>query len=119
MNEKSDNQMSKAIDSLMNFETVKYFNNEEFEMNRYKQGFKDYQKSRKTLRISYMYLSLGENFIDNSGMLAGSLLTAYMVVNELKTVGKKHICYKQHHLLWSCSETIEMSFQVIMFFLEP
>ena len=99
MNDKSDKQMSKAIDSLMNFETVKYFNNEEFEMNRYKQGFKDYQKSRKTLRISYMCLCLGENFIDNSGMLAGSLLTAYMVVTELKTVGKKHICYKQHHLL--------------------
>ena len=104
MNDKSDKQMSLAIDSLMNFETVKYFNNEEYEMNRYKQGFKDYQKSRKTLKISYLCLCLGESFIDNSGILAGSLLTAYMVVNELKTVGKKHICYKQ-----------QTSFTLIMF----
>ena len=38
MIDKNDSRRSKATDSLMNFETVKYFNAEEYEMNRYMEG---------------------------------------------------------------------------------
>ena len=94
MNDKSDNQMSKAIDSLMNFETVKYFNNEEHEMNRYKKAIAEYQKSDKILTLTHIFVCIGESIINNSGYLAGSLLTASMVAKQLNTVGKKHLLWK-------------------------
>ena len=94
MIDNNDKRRTKAIDSLMNFETVKYFNNEEYEMNRYKEAIKEYQKSDKTLTLSYILVCIGESIIDNSGYLAGSLLTASMVAKQFKTVGKKHLMWK-------------------------
>ena len=92
MIDKNDNLRTQAIDSLMNFETVKYFNNEEYEMKRYKEHIAESQNSDKTFTLTCIFLSIGESIIDNSGLLLGSLVTASMVVQHLKTVGKKHLC---------------------------
>ena len=92
--DKMDNKRTQAIDSLMNFETVKYFNNEEHEMNRYKKAIAEYQKSDKTLTLTHIFVCIGESIINNSGYLAGSLLTASMVAKQLNTVGKKHLLWK-------------------------
>lgn len=43
MNAYDNAQRAKAVDSLLNFETVKYYNNEEFEQRRYKQAILTYQ----------------------------------------------------------------------------
>ena len=43
MIEKGDNRRTKAIDSLMNFETVKYYGAEQEEVNQYNTSIKDYQ----------------------------------------------------------------------------
>lgn len=43
MNEADNKQRSKAVDSMLNFETVKYFNAEEFEIERYDEAIVSYQ----------------------------------------------------------------------------
>lgn len=43
MNLKDNKMKQKAVDSLLNFETVKYYSNEEFEVDRYDDAIKDYQ----------------------------------------------------------------------------
>ena len=56
MIDKNNEKQAKAIDSLVNFETVKYFNAEEHEMKRYKQGISDYQNSDWKLRFAFHIL---------------------------------------------------------------
>ena len=95
MIDKNDSRRSKATDSLMNFETVKYFNAEEYEMKRYKEGIRESQTSLKTLFNSNLCLGYAKCFINNSGHLTGSLLAASQVVNQDKTIGKKYL-YVHH-----------------------
>ena len=47
MNEADSTTNSRAVDSLLNFETVKYFNNESFEANRYDTDLAAWEKARK------------------------------------------------------------------------
>ena len=48
MNQADNDVSTKMIDSLLNFETVKYFNNEDFEANRLDQSLEDYEFSSKS-----------------------------------------------------------------------
>ena len=89
MIDKNDSRRSKATDSLMNFETVKYFNAEEYEMKRYMEGIREYQTSLKTLSNSNLFLGFAKCFINNSGNLTGFLLAASQVANQDKSIGKK------------------------------
>jgi len=69
MNEMDSKANQKAIDSLLNFETVKYFGNEAFEAKRYDENLARYQsaaiKSQKTLA----YLNLGQQIIIATGLM--------------------------------------------------
>lgn len=59
-----DNQSnSRAIDSLLNYETVKYFNNERFEAEQYDQGLEEWEKARLKNRLSMVALNTGQAFI--------------------------------------------------------
>ena len=89
MNEKDNAKRTKAVDSLLNFETVKYYNAEEYEINRYKEAILNYQDCEWNVMASLNLLNFVQSFINNGGFLAGSLLAAYMVSNGTKTVGKK------------------------------
>ena len=70
MNELDSKAHTRAIDSLLNFETVKYFNNEEFEARRYDDNLERYRqaalKSQRTLSI----LNAGQQLIIASGLVA-------------------------------------------------
>ena len=88
MNEKDNAKRTKAVDSLINFETVKYYNAELYEIDRYKQAILDYQKCEWTVMASLNLLNFIQSFITNGGLLGGSILAAYMVSQDLKTVGK-------------------------------
>lgn len=70
---------TKAVDSLLNFETVKYYNAEGFEINRYKDAILDYQEADWKSSISLNILNLAQNAIITGGLLSGSLLFAYEV----------------------------------------
>ena len=89
--DKADARRTKATDSLLNFETVKYFSAEEYEMNRYVEGISKYQKSNKKLFFSTLCMNFGQNLINIVGQLIGCLLAAFLVANQDKTIGKIRI----------------------------
>jgi len=87
MNDMDSKANQKAIDSLLNFETVKYFGNEAFEANRYDENLKRYQvaavKSQKSLAI----LNLGQQIIIAVGLVLILWRATLGVVAETMTLG--------------------------------
>ncbi|CAH8529672.1 unnamed protein product [Heterobilharzia americana] len=83
-----DNQKStKAVDAVLNFETVKYYNAEQFEVNRYNQAFIEYQKADWRNSFSLNILNSVQNVTISIGFMCGVLLCARDVVNQTLTVG--------------------------------
>jgi len=78
---------SRAVDSLLNFETVKYFNNEKLEADRYDVSLKNMEeatvKSLKTLAV----LNVGQSLIISLGVTAMMWRAALGVVNGTMTIG--------------------------------
>ena len=87
MNEMDSKANQKAIDSLLNFETVKYFGNEAFEAGRYDENLLRYQaaavKSQKTLA----FLNLGQQIIIAVGLMLILWRATVGVVNGTMTLG--------------------------------
>ncbi len=63
MNELDSNAHSKAVDALLNYETVKYFNNEKFEAERYDRGLESYRKAAVKSQASLSMLNIGQQLI--------------------------------------------------------
>uniref|UniRef100_A0A8C5HMH6 ATP-binding cassette, sub-family B (MDR/TAP), member 6a n=1 Tax=Gouania willdenowi TaxID=441366 RepID=A0A8C5HMH6_GOUWI len=87
MNLQDNNAKSKAVDSLLNFETVKYYNAENYEVNRFEDAILKYQASEWKTQASLALLNQSQNLIIGSGLLAGSLLCAYFVTEGKFQVG--------------------------------
>lgn len=68
MNQQESSANGKAIDSLINYETVKLFNNEEHEVDRYDLSLKDYSASSILTQQSLSMLNLGQNAIFSCGL---------------------------------------------------
>ncbi|MGL4232278.1 MAG: ABC transporter transmembrane domain-containing protein, partial [Casimicrobium sp.] len=62
MNELDSKANSKAIDSLLNYETVKYFGNERYEADRYDQSLQRWEKAAVRSQTSLSLLNLGQSF---------------------------------------------------------
>ncbi|KAI8325821.1 P-loop containing nucleoside triphosphate hydrolase protein, partial [Martensiomyces pterosporus] len=83
-----DNEMeARAVDSLLNFETVKYYNAERFECREYAQAVDDYQDAEWKSNATMNLLNSGQNLIVQLGLLAGALLSAKRVSDGEMTVG--------------------------------
>jgi ABC-type transport system involved in Fe-S cluster assembly fused permease/ATPase subunit len=63
VNELDSAANTRAIDSLLNYETVKYFNNEGFEARRYDEQMARWQRAQERSQISLSYLNIGQAFI--------------------------------------------------------
>ena len=63
MNEADQEANTKAIDSLLNYETVKYFGNEEHEARRYDVALQSYETAAVRTRVSLAFLNIGQNAI--------------------------------------------------------
>ncbi|XP_060923111.1 ATP-binding cassette sub-family B member 6 [Limanda limanda] len=87
MNLQDNNAKSKAVDSLLNFETVKYYNAENYEVARFEDFILKYQASEWKTQASLAFLNQTQNLIIGSGLLAGSLLCAYFVTEGKFQVG--------------------------------
>ncbi|XP_029305258.1 LOW QUALITY PROTEIN: ATP-binding cassette sub-family B member 6 [Cottoperca gobio] len=87
MNLQDNNAKSKAVDSLLNFETVKYYNAESYEVSRFQDAILKYQVSEWKTQASLAFLNQTQNLIIGSGLLAGSLLCAYFVTEGKFQVG--------------------------------
>ena len=87
MNELDSRAHSRAIDSLLNFETVKYFNNEDFEARRYDENLERYRKvaikSQRTLSL----LNAGQQSIIAIGLVAMLWRATQGVVDGSMTLG--------------------------------
>ncbi|MCG8493681.1 MAG: ABC transporter ATP-binding protein/permease [Sneathiellales bacterium] len=87
MNEKDSEANTKAIDSLLNFETVKYFGNEGHESVRFDKAIAGYEKAAVTSQTTLAYLNIGQGFIISVGLMAVLYISASGVVNGTMTVG--------------------------------
>ncbi|CZT01761.1 hypothetical protein WAI453_006789 [Rhynchosporium graminicola] len=76
-----------AVDSLINYEAVKYFNNEKFEVGRYDQALKEYEKSSIKVATSLALLNSGQNLIFSSALTAMMYFAADGVAKGSLTVG--------------------------------
>src|ERR1700704_3798811 len=78
---------TRAIDSLLNYETVKYFNNEEFEARRYDENLKHYEDAAVRAEASLGILNIGQSLIIAAAVTALMVLAAQGVVNKSLTLG--------------------------------
>ncbi|TGO46178.1 hypothetical protein BOTNAR_0607g00020 [Botryotinia narcissicola] len=76
-----------AVDSLINYEAVKYLNNEKYEVGRYDQALKAYEKSSIKVATSLAFLNSGQNLIFSSALTAMMYLAADGVATGNLTVG--------------------------------
>ncbi|MEE9314929.1 MAG: ABC transporter ATP-binding protein/permease [Rhizobiaceae bacterium] len=87
MNKSDTEANSKAIDSLLNFETVKYFGNEEMEAERFDESMAGYEKAATKTWTSLGWLNFGQTVIFSIGMLACMVLSAMAVQRGEQTIG--------------------------------
>lgn len=87
MNESDTDANSKAIDALLNFETVKYFGNERMEAERYDSSMERYQDAATRTWTSLAWLNLGQMVIFTVGMTAVMAMAASAVIAGEKTIG--------------------------------
>ncbi len=87
MNESDTEAHSKAVDSLLNYETVKYFGNEELEARRFDASMARYEKAAVRTYTSLGVLNSGQAVIFTVGMVACMLLAARDVMAGTLTVG--------------------------------
>ncbi len=91
MNDLDSKANTKAIDSLINYETVKYFGNEDYEANRYDEGLKSYENAAVRSQTSLSLLNTGQSLIiaaavtmilwrATEGVIAGTMTLGDMVL---------------------------------------
>ena len=78
---------TQAIDSLLNYETVKYFNNEDFEARRYDVHLRQWEDAATRSQVSLSWLNLGQQLIIAIGVTAMMWQAAAGVVAGTMTVG--------------------------------
>ena len=87
MNQSDTDANTKAVDSLLNFETVKYFNNEAHETRRFDRSMETYSKASIQAQISLSILNTGQAAIMAAGMGVVMALTALGIKDGRFTVG--------------------------------
>ncbi|MCY7295237.1 ABCB family ABC transporter ATP-binding protein/permease [Alteromonas sp. a30] len=87
MNQADTSSNSRAIDSLLNYETVKYFNNEEYEAKRYDVDLKAWEDARRKNRLSVFVLNGGQAFIIASAMTGMLVFAGFGVQSGDMTIG--------------------------------
>nr|WP_237739914.1 ABC transporter ATP-binding protein/permease [Rheinheimera nanhaiensis] len=86
-NQADNTTNSRAIDSLLNYETVKYFNNEQYEANTYDSFLAKWEQARLKNRLSLLALNSGQALIIAAAITALMWLAADEVVNNALTLG--------------------------------
>jgi ATP-binding cassette subfamily B protein len=78
---------SHAVDSLLNYETVKYFNNEEYEARRYDSFLQEYERADVKTETSLGLLNIGQSVIIAIAVTSLMILTSQGVVSQNLTIG--------------------------------
>ncbi|MBI1181925.1 MAG: ATP-binding cassette domain-containing protein [Alphaproteobacteria bacterium] len=77
MNRQDTEANTKAVDSLLNYETVKYFGNEEHEARRYDKAMRRYERAAVRNQASLSGLNIGQNAIIAVGLVVVMVMSAY------------------------------------------
>ncbi|MFL0797511.1 MAG: ABC transporter ATP-binding protein/permease [Cellvibrionaceae bacterium] len=86
-NQADSSSSTRAIDSLLNFETVKYFTNEKYEADRYDENLADWEKAKRKNRLSLFALNGGQSLIIALAMTSMLVLAAVNTVEGDMTLG--------------------------------
>src|SRR3954464_8629423 len=86
-NELDSRANTRAIDSLLNYETVKYFNNEEFEARRYDESLQQYENAAVKTEASLGVLNIGQSLIIAIAVTILMVFAAQGVVGRSLTLG--------------------------------
>jgi len=87
MNVRDQEANTRAIDSLLNYETVKYFGNEDHEARRYDKALERYQHAATISQQSLSLLNIGQGFIIAGGLVAVMSMAGYGVAAGRMTLG--------------------------------
>ncbi len=87
MNEADNDAGTKAIDSLLNFETVKYFGNEKHEADRYDSAMARYEGAAIKTWVSLAVLNAGQAIIYSIGLTIVMLMAAMAIIKGNQTIG--------------------------------
>ena len=87
MNDQDTDANQKAIDSLLNFETVKYFGAEKWEADRYDVAMENYEAAAIKTNYSLAFLNFGQSFLITGGLVAVMVMAAFGVQRGDLTVG--------------------------------
>ncbi|MBN9234235.1 MULTISPECIES: ABCB family ABC transporter ATP-binding protein/permease [Phyllobacteriaceae] len=87
MNDSDTDANTKAIDSLLNFETVKYFGNEAMEASRFDRSMARYESAATRIWTSLGWLNFGQGVIYGLGTTVVMCMSAYEVMNKTQTIG--------------------------------
>jgi len=86
-NELDSKANTRAIDSLLNYETVKYFGNEEYEARRYDENLRSYEAAAVKTEASLGLLNIGQSLVIAAAVTALMVLAAQGVVTKSLTLG--------------------------------
>jgi ATP-binding cassette subfamily B protein len=86
-NQADSSSNNHAVDSLLNYETTKYFSNEDFEANRYDKDLENWEVAKRKNRLSLFALNGGQAFIIAIAITAMMMLAAYKVTEGEMTLG--------------------------------
>ncbi len=87
MNLQDTRANTKAVDSLLNFETVKYFGNEEHEAQRFDQALASYERASVKSQSSLTVLNVGQGMIISTGLVTAMIMAGYGVQAGTMTIG--------------------------------
>ncbi|MDE4620021.1 ABCB family ABC transporter ATP-binding protein/permease [Sinorhizobium meliloti] len=87
MNDSDTDANTKAIDSLLNFETVKYFGNEEMEAKRFDKSMERYERAATQVWTSLGWLNFGQALIFGAGTAVMMTISALAVQRGEQTIG--------------------------------
>ena len=88
MNDSDSDAQSKAVDSLLNYETVKYFGNEVHEAQRYDESLARYERAAVRNQVTLNMLNLGQAVIIAIGLAVVMLMAAQGVLQGTMSVGR-------------------------------
>ncbi|CAI0560542.1 unnamed protein product [Linum tenue] len=87
MNKADNDAGTRAVDSLINYETVKYFNNEAYEADKYDEFLKRYEDAALKTQRSLAWLNFGQNAIFSTALSTAMVLCSYGILEGRMTVG--------------------------------
>jgi ATP-binding cassette subfamily B protein len=88
MNEIDNEAQTRALDSLLNYETVKYFNNEAHEAQRFDHALARYERAAVRAQVALNMLNLGQSAIVATGLAVVMLMAARGIVAGRLTIGQ-------------------------------